>query len=189
MSDTENAKEELSFEEQNELDCEEALTTEKFCFTYKLRFNDLLRFNIRNSMLGLENLFFWLSLIIIAAYSATSWGSMKAQGHAILIVLLVLLIWLVPVRAVLNAVKGSLVLHRDCTDTDYHVCENGFVICQDGMRSFLAYKKIREIKETKTRIYAKVFKNSGFIFPKDLVGVYFDELRAILTDRVARKKK
>ena len=146
MSDTENAKEELSFEEQNELDCEEALTTEKFCFTYKLRFNDLLRFNIRNSMLGLENLFFWLSLIIIAAYSATSWGSMKAQGHAILIVLLVLLIWLVPVRAVLNAVKGSLVLQRDCTDTDYHVCENGFVICQDGMRSFLAYKKIREIK-------------------------------------------
>ena len=32
-------------------------------------------------------------------------------------------------------------------------------------------------------------KNSGFIFPKDLVGVYYDELRAILTDRVGRKKK
>ena len=183
--DRKKTEEELMAE--NEARCDEALTTEKFCLTYMLRFKDLAKFNLRYSLLGLSNVLFWLVLVISVAYLVTSWTELGAQRRALIIILLVFLIWYVPVRAVLNAAKSASYLQKKSTPTEYHVCENGFVICQDGERGLLEYKKISRLKETKSTLYAYVFRNSGFIFPKDIVADRYEELKALLYERAGKK--
>ena len=172
---------------ENEARCDEALTTEKFCLTYTLRFKDLAKFNLRYSLLGLSNSLFWLVLILSIAYLVTSWTTLGAQKRALIIVLLVFLLWYVPIRAVINAAKSASYLQNQSTPTEYHVCEEGFVICQEGVRGLLEYSKISRLKETKSTLYAYVFRNSGFIFPKDVVAEHYDELKALLYERVGKK--
>jgi|GEM_PF-2860110 hypothetical protein len=172
---------------ENEARCDEAIATERFCLAYKMRFKDLARFNLRYSLLGWTNLLFWLVLVIGVAYLATAWTELGSQKRALIIVLLVFLIWYVPVRAVLNAAKSAAFLQKQAEPTEYHVCENGIVICQDGQRGLLEYSKITRVKETGSRIYAYVFRNSGFIFPKDIVGEHYEELRTLLRERAGKQ--
>ncbi|MBR7021708.1 MAG: YcxB family protein [Lachnospiraceae bacterium] len=180
-------KTEEELKAENEARCDEALTTEKFCLTYTLRFKDLAKFNLRYSLLGIGNSLFWLVLIISIAYLATSWTELGAQRRALIIILVVFLIWYVPIRAVINAAKSASYLRNQSTPTEYHVCENGFVICQEGERGLLEYSKISRLKETKSTLYAYVFRNSGFIFPKDIVADRYEELKALLYARAGKK--
>lgn len=184
---TDRKKTEEELEAENEARCDEALLTEKFCLTYTLRFKDLAKFNLRYSLLGFSNLVFWVVLILGLAYLVTSWTALGAQKRALTIVLLVFLLWYVPIRALINAAKSAAYLRNQSTPTEYHVCQDGFVICQEGQRGLLEYNKISRLKETKTTLYAYVFRNSGFIFPKDIVGDRYEELRAILQARAGKQ--
>ena len=186
--DAANAETELTPEEENGRRCEEALKSEHFCLTYKLRFRDLAKFNLRFSLLGIGNILFWLVLVLSSAYLAFFWKKLGAQDRALIIVCVVLLIWLVPVRAVVNAARSAAYLQKSSTPTEYHVCDEGFVIFQDEVRGLLTYDKIRRITETKSTLYAYVLKNSGFIFPRDLVGERYDELKAILKAHISGKE-
>lgn len=177
-------EEELAAE--NEARCDEELKSEKFCLTYTLRFKDLAIFNLRYSLLGFNSILFWLVMAIGIAYLALSWTELGGQKRALIICLLVFLIWYVPVRAVINAAKSAAYLRKQSTPTEYHACENGFVIVQDGQRGVLEYRKIRRIRETRSTLYAYVFTNSGFIFPKDLVGERYESLIALLRAKTGK---
>ena len=137
-------EEELAAE--NEARCDEELKTEKFCLTYTLRFKDLAKFNLRYSLLGFNSILFWLVMAIGIAYLVLSWTDLGGQKRALIICLLVFLIWYVPVRALINAAKSAAYLRKQSTPTEYHACENGFVVVQEGQRGVLEYSKIRRIK-------------------------------------------
>ena len=51
------------------------------------------------------------------------------------------------------------------------------------MRGVLKYDKISRIKETGSTLYAYVFRNSAFVFPKDLTAEHYDELKAVLRSK------
>ena len=177
-------EEELAAE--NEARCDEELKSEKFCLTYTLRFKDLAIFNLRYSLLGFNSILFWLVMAIGIAYLVLSWTELGGQKRALIICLLIFLIWYVPVRAVINAAKSAANLRKQSKPTEYHACENGFVIVQEGQRGVLEYKKIRRIKETRGPLYAYVFANSGFIFPKELVGERYGQLLELLRAKAGK---
>lgn len=183
--DYEKTEEELAAE--NEARCEAALATEKFSFSYTMRFSDLAKFNLRHTLGGFSGFIFWFVLVLGIVYLVTSWSDMGGQKRAFIIVLLVFVIWYEPLRSVLNAAKSAKYLREKSTPVEYHVCAEEFVIKQDGQRGVLRYDKIRRLKETKKTLYADVFLNSGFVFPKDLVGEHYDELLAILKAHVGKK--
>ena len=174
---------------ENEARCEEFLAEERFSFTYMLRFKDLLRHKMQFSLFDpIQGLPFWISLILSIVYLVAAWSTMTQQTRTIIIVVVVFLIWFVPVRAVQNAARNAAYLRKNCSPTEYHICEKGIVVCQDELRSAMAFGKFRRLKVNRNWLYAQVFLNSGFIFPKDLVGERYEELRAFLSSHIGKKK-
>ncbi|MBO4627182.1 MAG: YcxB family protein [Lachnospiraceae bacterium] len=172
----------------NEALCDEMLENERYCFTYMLRFKDLVRHKLRFSLLDpIQGPPFWLCIILAFAYLIVSWKELGAQNRAVVIVLIVLLLWYVPVRAILNAARNAVYLRDHCSLTEYHICDDGMVLCQDGQRQAVSYGNIQRIREYRSWTYAQVFRNSGFIFPKDVIGEKYEELRAFLKSKVSGK--
>ncbi len=172
----------------NEALCDEMLQNERYCFTYMLRFKDLARHKLRFSLLDpIQGPPFWLCIILAFAYLIVSWSELGTQKRTFVIVLIVLLLWYVPVRAVFNAARNALYLRKHCTPTEYHICDDGMVLCQDDQRQAVVYGNIQRIKVYRRWTYAQVFRNSGFIFPKDVIGEKYRELQAFLKAKVSGK--
>ncbi|MBR6018720.1 MAG: YcxB family protein [Lachnospiraceae bacterium] len=171
---------------ENEAICDEALTTEKFCVTFMMRFRDLAKFNLRYTLLNLSSVLFWLALVLCIVWLVFEWSALDGQKRALLICFLVILIWGYPVRAIINAAKSANYLRTQSTPTEYHACEEGFVVVQEGQRGLLKYSSITRVKEHGSTLYAYVFRNSGFIFPKDLVGDHYDDIKALLAAKVKK---
>jgi len=172
----------------NEALCDELLLEERYHYTYMLRFRDICRHRLQYSLFDpVQGSVFWLCLILASCYLIFAWSDLSAQNRAIVIVLMVLMIWYIPVRAVVNSARNALYLKQHATPTEYHVCEKGLVVAMDGLRRATPYQSMRKLKVYRNWCYAQVYLNSGFLFPKDLVGDSYEELKAFLKARVGKK--
>ncbi len=175
-----------SAEEAWKKQCDEMMQKEHFSTSFMLRLKDLLKMNLRESLLGWGNSVFWICLIVGTGYLITQWNELSKQKICILICLLVFLIWYVPLLAVRRSLRSAANLKAAGQDIEYHVCEDGIVVATEEMKLPILYSYMRKAKVLKNVIYISTYRNVGvkFVFPRDILGdEKFETLKKIVKEK------
>lgn len=184
--ETEPAEETESAEEAWKRQCDEMMRKERFSTSFMLRLKDLLKMNLRESLLGWGNSVFWICLIVGVGYLITQWNELSKQKICILICLLVFLIWYVPLLAVRRSVRSAANLKAAGQEIEYHVCDDGIVIATEEMQMPILNSYMRKAKVLKNVIYIFTYRSVGvkFVFPRDILGDdKFEELKKFVKEK------